>query len=90
MQTSEFIRETSRLEKYYEKEYTQNQKAIMFEQLKELKVEQYKNAIDVAFGKCKFLPKVAELKEYSKQNSKQRFKHLYKNLEWCEMYLEEY
>ena len=90
MQTSEFIRETSRLEKYYEKEYTQNQKAIMFEQLKELKVEQYKNAIDVAFGKCKFLPKVAELKEYSKQNSKQRFKHLYKNLEWCEMYLDEY
>ena len=51
----------------------------MFEQLKDLSIEQYQNAIHVAFGKCKFLPRVAELKEYSKENSKQRFKHLYKN-----------
>jgi 5-methylcytosine-specific restriction endonuclease McrBC regulatory subunit McrC len=90
MQISEFIQATSQLEKYFKKDYTEQQRQIMFEQLKDLSIEQYQNAIHVAFGKCKFLPRVAELKEYSKENSKQRFKHLYKNLEWCEMYLDEY
>ena len=90
MQVSEFIQATSQLEKYFKKEYTAQQRQVMFEQLKDLNIEQYQNAINVAFGKCKFLPRVAELKEYSKENSKQRFKHLYKNLEWCEIYLDEY
>lgn len=92
MQISEFIQSTSQLEKYFKKEYTEQQRQIMFEQLKDLDIAQYKRAITIALGKCKFLPRVAELKEFSIDNRerKEKFKHLYKNLEWCEMHLDEY
>ena len=45
MTNGEFIEATSRLEKYYEKEFSIEQQRIMFEELREVSVEKYKKAI---------------------------------------------
>ena len=43
----------------------------------------------------KFIPKIADVKSrlgnsLHQNHRKEEFKSLYKNLEWCEMYLDEY
>ena len=58
---SEFIEATSRLETYYEKEYTDEQRRIMFDELKKLSVERYRKIISQCIRSCKFLPKVADI-----------------------------
>lgn len=63
MQISEFIEATSRLESYYDKEYTKEQRQIMFEEMKDFKLERYKKVISAVIRKSKYLPKVADLLE---------------------------
>lgn len=58
---SEFIEATSRLENYYEKEYTDEQRRIMFDELNKLSIERYRKVISKCIRSCKFLPKVADL-----------------------------
>lgn len=61
MTNAEFIQSTSRLEKYYDKEYSTDQLKIMFEMLKEWNAEKYRRAIDYCIRNSKYLPKVADL-----------------------------
>lgn len=61
MTNGEFIEATSRLEKYYEKEFSIEQQKIMFEELKEMPVEKYKKAITYCIRNSKFLPKIADI-----------------------------
>lgn len=63
MQISEFIEATSRIENYYAKEYTTEQRQIMFEELKEMSLERYKQLISSALRTSKFLPKIADFIE---------------------------
>lgn len=63
MQISEFIEATGRLEKYYDKEYNNEQRKIMFEELKEINIDRYKILISSVIKKCKFLPKIADIIE---------------------------
>lgn len=58
---SEFIEATSKLETYYEKEYTDEQRRIMFDELKNLSIERYRKIISQCIRSCKFLPKVADI-----------------------------
>ena len=58
---SEFVEATSRLETYYEKDYTDEQRKIMFDELKNLSIERYRKVISQCIRSCKFLPKVADL-----------------------------
>lgn len=60
MEISEFIDATTRLEKYYDKEYTKEQRLIMFDELKEKTIDRYKYLVSQAIKRCKFLPKVAD------------------------------
>lgn len=60
MEISEFIEATNRLEQYYNKEYSNEQRQIMFEELKEINIERYRKLISAVLKKCKFLPKIAD------------------------------
>ena len=57
----EFVEATSRLEKYFGKEYTNEQRQIMFEELSKMPLEKFKNTIAVCIRTCKFLPKIADI-----------------------------
>lgn len=78
MQIDEFINATSRLEKYYDKEYTTEQRKIMFDELQNLSIERYKQLISTLIRKSKFLPKVVDFAEvnmetpYMKQDETQK------------------
>lgn len=67
MTDGEFIESTSRLESYFEKEYTTEQRKIMFAELKELSVERYKKAITYCIRNGKFLPKIADILNAAKE-----------------------
>lgn len=67
MEISEFVEATSRLEQYYGKEYRKEQLQIMFEELKEMQIERYKQLVSQAIKTCKFLPKVADFTQLDKE-----------------------
>ena len=78
MQSGEFIEATSRLEQYYGKEYTNEQRQIMYDEIKSLTIERYRQLISMLIRKSKFLPKVADFTEvdietpYTKQDEIQK------------------
>ena len=63
MELSEFIEATSRLENYYGKEYSTEQRRIMHDELKTLPIERYRQLISAVMRKSKFLPKIADFME---------------------------
>ena len=67
MQLSEFIEATSRLETYYNKDYTNEQRQIMYEELKDLDISRYKKLISIVLKNSKFLPKIADILDAHKE-----------------------
>ena len=63
MVINEFVEATSRLERYFNKEYTDDQRKIMFDTLKDLSLPQYTRGINYCISNCKYLPKIADIKE---------------------------
>lgn len=61
MNNSEFINATSRLEKYYDKEYSSDQLKIMYDFLKEWDLSRYIQAINACLKQSKYLPKLADI-----------------------------
>lgn len=61
MTQSEFIEATNRIEQYYDKEYTNEQRKIMFEELKDINIERYRKAVTIVIRNSKFLPKIADI-----------------------------
>lgn len=64
MQINEFIEATNRVEKYFEKEYTNEQRQIMYEELQNISLEKYQKALDSCLRNCKFLPKLADILKF--------------------------
>ena len=64
MTAQEFINVTSRAETYYGKEYTNDQKKIMYDMLKTWTLKDYAKAITYCIENCKYLPKIADLKQF--------------------------
>ena len=60
MQISEFVEATTRIEAYYGKEYTTEQRKIMYEELQGFTIERYKQLISVVLKKCEFRPKIVD------------------------------
>lgn len=67
MQINEFIETTSKIEDYYGKEYTNEQRQIMFDELEELDIDRYRKLVSVVLRKCKFLPKIVDFIEANKE-----------------------
>lgn len=63
MTHSEFVEATSRLETYFDKDYTTGQRQEMFKELKDMNIERYRQLVSAVMRKCKFLPKIADFVE---------------------------
>ena len=61
MTEAEFVKATTRLENYFDKEYKSEQQKIMYDFLREWSVEKYNKAINYCIRNCKYLPKIADL-----------------------------
>ena len=61
MEINEFIEVTNRIEQYFDKEYSNEQRQIMYEELKNMSKEKYKIAVNECIKKCKYLPKLADI-----------------------------
>ena len=61
MQIAEFIQETSKIEKFYNKQIEQYEKDIWYQQLKAMPIKRYEQVIKKAFSECKFIPKLADI-----------------------------
>ena len=67
MELNEFMQETDRLEKFYNKELEQYEKDIWFQELKILPAKRYQQIIKKAYTEYKFMPKLADIIEINKQ-----------------------
>jgi hypothetical protein len=61
MEINEFIEATSRAEQYFEKEYSNEQRQIMYEELKKMPLEKYRKTLANCIRTCKFMPKLADI-----------------------------
>jgi len=67
MTNGEFIEATTRLENYYGKEYTNEQRKIMFSELGHLDIARYRKLISAVLRKCKYLPRIVDFIEADKE-----------------------
>ena len=63
MTGSEFINLTSKLENYFDKEYTTEQRKIMYNTLKNWSIQKYEQAVKYCIENCKYLPRIADFKQ---------------------------
>lgn len=63
MEISEFVEETSKLEKFYGKEMEDVQRKIWYQEFKNLSINRYRQIIMQAYRQCKFMPKLADIYE---------------------------
>lgn len=66
MRIEDFNKETQKLEKFYEKEISEEQKKIWYEEFKKMPIERYRYLIGQAYRKSKFIPKLADMIEINK------------------------
>ena len=62
MEIKEFLNSLQKMEKYYDKEYTDEQRKIMYERLKETSLKDFNRAINNVLESSKYLPKIADIK----------------------------
>lgn len=61
MTEEEFIKTTSRLEGYFDKEYKAEQMKEMFAVVKGWNIEKYTKAVNYCIRNCKYLPKIFDI-----------------------------
>lgn len=64
MNMQEFIQATARAETYYDKEYSTEQRKIMYDSLKDWTIQDYSKAITHCIENQKFLPKISDIKQF--------------------------
>lgn len=67
MTSGEFIEVTGRLEKYFGKEYTNQQRKIMFSELAHLDISRYRKLVSAVLRKCKYLPRISDFIEADRE-----------------------
>lgn len=65
----EFVNETSRIENFFDKELTKFQRDEWFRELKNISIQRYRQIVQEAFRKCKYMPKLADILEIQKSLS---------------------
>ena len=95
MQRIEFQEQMIKLQTAYNKKFTSEELRIWFDEFKNISSDSFKNAVSKTIKELKFTPKIADIKtrledSLHKNHTKEEFRGLYKNSEWCEMYLDEY
>lgn len=72
MVEADFVDITTEMEKFYEKEYNDEQRKYIFETFKNLPKERYRQVVNIVFRTCKFLPKLADLIEIEQNLPKEK------------------
>lgn len=72
MEVDEFIEATTKIEDYYDKEYTLKQRKIMYEEMKHLEIARYRKVCSAVIRRCKYLPKIVDFLEEEKNLPKQK------------------
>ena len=83
MQISEFVEETSRIERYFKKEYTSDQRMEMFEELKKYNKEKYRKIISAVLRKCRSIPKIADFIDAANSIQETKEKINFEEIEKC-------
>lgn len=61
MTNVEFVEETYNLEKFFDKDLKDFERAIWFRELKDIDVTRYRQIVKEAYRQCKFMPKLADI-----------------------------
>lgn len=62
MEINDFLKGIEKLEKYYDKEYTEEQNKIMYDSLKKLSAKDFNRAVNVVMEKSRYLPKIVDFR----------------------------
>lgn len=84
MEINEFINATSRIEQYFDKEYSNEQRQIMFEELRKMPIEKYRQAIANCIRTCKYMPKLSDILDIAENIVLQQPQKQYENCKICE------
>lgn len=63
MTIDEFITTTTEIENFYQKEISEEQKKIWFQELRKMDIKRFKYVISQVYRTCKFIPKLADIIE---------------------------
>ena len=63
MTIDEFTKTTTEIESFYQKEISDEQKKIWFNELKSMDIKRFKYVISQVYRTCKFMPKLADIIE---------------------------
>ncbi len=63
MTIDEFTKATTEIENFYQKEITDEQKKIWFNEVKNMDIKRFKYIVSQVYRTCKFLPKLADIIE---------------------------
>ena len=63
MKIDEFMQVTKEIENFYQKEMTEEQKKIWFENLKSMDIKRFSYLVSLAYKTYKFIPKLADIME---------------------------
>lgn len=84
MKIDEFMEETKKLERFYSKELTEEQKKIWFENLKKLTLLRYQYIIGVIYRKNKYFPTLADIIQINDETGMKKQEQKYKQ-EKCDI-----
>lgn len=84
MKIDEFMEETKKLERFYSKELTEEQKKIWFENLKKLTLPRYQYIIGVIYRKNKYFPTLADILQINDETGMKKQEQKYKE-EKCDI-----
>ena len=95
MQRKDFVEQMIKIQTAYNKKFSSEELKLWFEEFKNVSADNFKNSVSKTIKEVKFIPKIADVKSrlgksVHQNHRKEEFKSLYKNLEWCEMDLDEY
>lgn len=90
MNKKEFGEEMKKIQIVYNKDFTQEEILLWFEEFKKVDIEEFKRAIDKTIKELSFTPKIADVRSRIAVNPNDYYindpyAYLYKNLEWCEI-----
>lgn len=67
MELKEFIEETNKIERFYEKSLDEFQREQWYNNLRYLPINRYRQLIKEIYNRCKFMPKLADVMEINKE-----------------------
>ena len=89
MNKEDFKRQLGKIQIAYNKEFTQEEARMWFQEFQDISAEEFGKAIDQIIKTNKFTPKIADIKAKISENTYRYYsedprRNLYKNLEWGE------